>query len=532
MTTPNESNEQDPVTEQVIIESSDNENDKKGAVPGWLISIGTHAVAVALMAAVVYGSAKQETIEYPPSRIPTFPDAPKDPITDKKITPTPQDIQLNIPETEVTQQITQLVETNEISQMEVDHPEAGNPGRENAVSDIETGSTAMFMAIGANSGGSGMFSNRKGGNRKRIAGQHGGGEIRIPSIESALRWFKRHQSPNGMWDVDQYQNNCTDGTPKCEPGANQAGDADVACTSYALMCFLGAGYDHTTPSRYRDTVAKSLDWLLAQQKADGLFGERNYEHAVATMALAEALGVSNDQRLRVPAQKAVDVVISRQAKDPNAKDKAYAGLAWDYAAPNAARNDTSVSGWSMMALKSALGAGLQVGSSMEGAKTWVERAWKAANPNWQNLDPYQGTSVFPYTYDANTDKADKDHLSCVGALCAIYLGHHKGDVMLETMANTIMKNDFPNAWPTNTYFLYYNTLAVFQMGDERWEKWNKPVAKLLADAQRSDDSCFHGSWDYAGTKFHGHETGRLLSTAYACLSQEVIWRYEQLGSKK
>jgi hypothetical protein len=99
------------------------------------------------------------------------------------------------------------------------------------------------------------------------------------------------------------------------------------------------------------------------------------------------------------------------------------------------------------------------------------------------------------------------------------------------MANSIMKNNYPTTYPTNTYILYYNTLAIFQIGGERWDKWNKPVATLLSNSQRTDDSCFNGSWDYAGTEFHGSDTGRLLSTAYACLSQEVIWRYEQIGNK-
>jgi hypothetical protein len=526
------SQEQDPVIEPVIVESSDNENDRKGIVPAWLFSLGTHGLAVAIMAAVVFGSAPEE-IELPPHRPIDLPSVVKEQPPEVKHDITPTELQITVDESIKDPQPVTPIEVASIEEQSNEEANAdGNPGEVEAVSTIKTGSTGAFLSIGAAGQSANMFSSRKGPGRKRILMQIGcaTGAPRTSSIEAALRWFKRHQSPNGMWDVDQYQNNCIEGA-KCEPGVNQAGDADIACTAYAVMCFLGAGYDHMTPTKHRPVVAKAIEWLLSQQKADGLFGERNYEHAVATMALAEALGMSNDQKLRTPTQRAVDVVIARQAQDPHAKDKAYAGLAWDYVAPNAARNDTSVSGWSMMALKSALGAGLQVGNSMHGAKIWLERAWKAANPDWQKLDPYQDTSVFPYTFDATSDKVDKEHLSCVGALCAIYLGHHKGDVMLETMANHIMKHDYPTAWPTNTYFLYYNTLAVFQMGDERWKKWDAPVTKLLSDAQRSDDSCFNGSWDYVGTKFHGHDTGRLLSTAYACLSQEVIWRYVRLEKK-
>lgn len=531
MPTPNQSDEQDPVAEQVIIESSDNENDRKGIVPAWLLSVGAHAVAVVVMTAVVFGSS-QEEIELPPIRVEPPPAVVKTP---------PPETPTAIETTAINIQVTEPVhEPQPLSQIEITDIDPsteeanadGSPGSELAVADTMMADTGAFMAIGAGNKGAGMFSRRQGPGRTR-AGSEGSGipHVRQSSINAALRWFRRHQSANGMWDVDAYHLNCIGDGAKCEPGVNQSGDADVACTAYAIMCFLGAGHDHITPNTYRPTVAKAVEWLLSQQKADGLFGERNYEHAVATMALAEVYGMTQDARLRTPTQRAVDLVVARQALDPMAKDKAYAGLGWDYVAPNAARNDTSVTGWNVMALKSALGAGLSVGSSMQGAKQWLERSWKAANPDWQKLDPYQGISVFPYTFDATSDKVDKSHLSCVGALCAVYLGHHKGDVMLETMANYITKHDYPTTWPTNTYFLYYNTLAIFQMGDDRWKQWGDPVAKLLADAQRTDDSCFNGSWDYVGTKFHGHDTGRLLSTAYACLSQEVIWRYVRVEKK-
>ena len=538
MTAPlNRPADQDPIIiETEVIESSTNEKDAKGVVPAWLISIGTHTAMVAAMAALIYTVAPEE-VELPPMRVPNQTETKPEPEKTTKFTNEKVDVHIDLKEQADTTQPVTLVEVNDVdTSAEADLPDKGSPGDTQAVADVQTGSTGVFMSLGAGSQSVGMFSKRKGSGRRHTSAKYSTARDRTNSTEAALRWFKRHQSPNGMWDVDNYQANCLDGMPKCEPGVNQAGNADIACTAYALMCFLGAGYDHQTPSKYRPTVTKAIEWLLAQQSAEGLFGERNYEHAVATMALAEALGTTNDEHLKGPAQKAVNIILSRQAKDPKANDPAYAGLGWDYVEGNAARNDTSVTGWNLMALKSSLGAGLQVGSGMAGANVWLERAWKASNPEWKNLDPYKSESFFPYTYDANSDQAGSNdagagHLFSVGALCAVYLGHHKGDVMLETMANSIMKHNYPTTYPTNTYFLYYNTLAIFQIGGDRWDKWNEPVSTLLSKAQRTDDSCFNGSWDYAGTQFHGSDTGRLLSTAYACLSQEVIWRYEQIGHK-
>jgi hypothetical protein len=533
-TPPSTPSHSEPLEEVVIdVPADDGQEQRKTIIPGWMISAGVHGLAITIMALAVTTTMDEPEVELAPIRIAVLPTTPpKTP--DRPIDHQPSEIPITITETaEVSQPVSPLPEVEPLTQVEAEEPLEGSEGDPSAVSTVELKSTAAFIVTGAGSNAASLFGNRTPGGKRRAIGKHGDGG-RVESVESALRWFRRHQSPNGMWDVDQYQANCDDANPKCEPGKNQTGDADVACTGYALMCFLGAGYDNLTPNRYRPTVVKGLDWLLAQQKADGLIGERNYEHAVATMALAEAYGLSRDERLRGPAQKAVDLMLARQAKDPDAKDKAYAGLGWDYVEGNAARNDSSVTGWNLMALKSALGAGLDVRSGLEGGKVWLERTWKARNPEWRKLDPYTGESFFPYTFDAITDKVGGNssgdgHLSCVGAVCAVFLGHHAGDPMLETMSNYIMNHDFPQTYPTNTYFLYYNTMAIFQVGGPRWDKWNLHVAKLLASAQRNDDSCFNGSWDFAGTAFHGHDTGRLLSTAYACLSQEVIWRYQQVG---
>ena len=67
-------------------------------------------------------------------------------------------------------------------------------------------------------------------------GAYGGSRASESAVDAALRWFKRHQSPNGMWDVDGYPVNCTLAGAKCEPGTDHTGaDGDAAMTGYAVF---------------------------------------------------------------------------------------------------------------------------------------------------------------------------------------------------------------------------------------------------------------------------------------------------------
>jgi len=228
-------------------------------------------------------------------------------------------------------------------------------------------------------------------------------------VDSALRWFKKHQSANGMWDAVSYYRNCTQ-DPKCEPGAEAHGgpaNYDVAMTAYALLCFLGDGYDQVTPNRYRSVVRSGVNYLLSVQQADGYLGERNYEHAVATAALCEAYMMGDDQSLQDPALRAVQQILAHENRDGASADgegsssTASTGMGWDYATPGQ-RNDSSVSGWNVMALKDSLAAGLVGAEVLAGPKHWLETVWKKQNPDWAHLDPYTGETRFPYTYQTDS----------------------------------------------------------------------------------------------------------------------------------
>jgi hypothetical protein len=524
-------------------QEEDDGQHKYAGVISWVVSGALHATMIMLMG-TIYFLAKEPEQEVPPVRVQSIPPPPEKkeekPKLERELLEPKVELDIAV-QSDNPNPITQIEPVEDVTTREEETDSNVAKGREEAVADSEMGGQGAFMAIGAGGGSAGMFGSRSGGGKRRAVGRGGGSKGSESAVDAALRWFKKHQSPNGMWDAEKYFQNCTE-DPKCEPGAYEghaAEEVNVAMTGYALLAFLGAGYDHKTANKFKPTVKKGIDYLLSVQKPDGLLGARNYEHPVAAMALAEAYAMTSDKDLRDPTQKSMDIIVSRQNKD----DGGGYGLGWDYVKPSK-RNDASVTGWNVMALKSAYAGGLSIGNSMEGAKQWLEQAWKANNdgkegrPDWQKLDIYKDESLFSYcwfsggkSYD-DGGKYGHQNMAPVGMVCAVFLGHRAGDPMLETLANFVMNKQTPKAYPTNTYYMYYNTLGVFQVGGEKWKVWNSSVRDMLVNAQRKGDGCFDGSWDWEGTTFHGYKIGRVLSTAYNTLCLEVYYRYAQVNQKK
>ena len=98
-------------------------------------------------------------------------------------------------------------------------------------------------------------------------------------------------------------------------------------------------------------------------------------------------------------------------------------------------------------------------------------------------------------------------LSLVGA------GNEAGDFLLTQL---------PGKGPSNFYYWYYGTLAMFQLQGDRWTKWNEAVTGALTRSQRGEGDA-GGSWD--PDPLWGGYGGRVFSTALGTLCLEVYYRY-------
>jgi hypothetical protein len=279
-------------------------------------------------------------------------------------------------------------------------------------------------------------------------------------------------------------------------------------------------------------VRNGLHWLTQHQNADGVVGpqvrEMMYNHSIAALALSEAYGITNAVAYRAPAQKAINFIMAAQ--------NAYLG--WRYS-PRCNENDTSVTGWCVMALKSAQISGLEVGqSSFEGAKVWLDRV---TDSNGQvGYDRLGSGEVF---MPGKNDKwQHHQSMTAVGLLCRIFIDKKKGDPRMGKAA-AILTQDLPkwdpnNAHPTvDYYYWYYSTLALFQFdgpSGPSWRKWNTCMAEALCKNQHvRKDGCLDGSWDADVDRWTKCGGGRVCGTAMNILTLEVYYRYASVfGSEK
>ena len=169
----------------------------------------------------------------------------------------------------------------------------------------------------------------------------------------------------------------------------------------ALLCFLRHGHDHLSANSYQTVVKRALTFLLSSQTPLGYFGERNYEHAMATAALVVAFGMTKDAALQAPAQRAIDEILAHQNihrlsyvdSDGRQNDAPDSRAGWDYA-DHSQRDDSSVSFWNIVALERGAAAGLQVGRGLAGAKAWLEATWQRQNPGCKAITAAD-ESLFP-----------------------------------------------------------------------------------------------------------------------------------------
>jgi len=375
----------------------------------------------------------------------------------------------------------------------------------------------------------GLYDKRTQQNRQEWIANYGGSAVSEKAVTDGLWWLARHQAGDGSWS-----NRCLGPGPEsqCDPDdlCTGTGEAyEMALGGLALLAFQAGGHYYCNDTRYSPVVHRGLEWMVENQRPDGaLVGSKSgkgfsgktgyhrqymYEHGIAAFALtdacaaAAALGATDTEqyrRYRAAAEKAVDFIEKNQHTDGG----------WRYTNKLTARSDTSVTGWQVLALKSAKEAGIAVSSKCVDG---VRRFFLSRETGEDGRTGYDGRH--PNT-EATTG---------VGMLAKQFL-LSEPDAPLVGDAAEFLAGYAESKWAAdlpqnaqNDYYLWYNcTLGMFQVGGELWDRWNTVVRDKLTGLQRHG-GCEDGSWnpDSRWSK----TGGRVYSTALAVLTLEVYYRY-------
>jgi hypothetical protein len=78
----------------------------------------------------------------------------------------------------------------------------------------------------------------------------------------------------------------------------------------------------------------------------------------------------------------------------------------------------------------------------------------------------------------------------------------------------------------NVYYWYYATLAMHNFADADFDVWNRTMRRVLIESQDKQQDCAMGSWDpeKPTADIWGPQGGRLMMTAFNCLTLEVSYR--------
>jgi hypothetical protein len=363
----------------------------------------------------------------------------------------------------------------------------------------------------------GAFQGRSGATRERMLTEGGGNRLSEAAVARSLQWLAMHQSQEGRWGLHDF-NRCAREKPypagamkTCNCDGASTRRNDIAATGFALLPFLASGITHKNANSksvqvdYTKTVEAGLFWLMKKQAADGSFSGEMYSHGIASIAICEAYGLSNDPRLKLSAQKAVNFIVSAQDN---------AGGGWRYAPKTP--GDTSVTGWQLMALKSAQMAGLNVPRQ---TLTLCERF----------LDSVEDSNKGRYKYTA--DSGPTPVMSSVALLCRQYLGVNPRNPGLIKGCEYLVQSAMPGT-SNNIYYEYYATQVLHHMGGDTWKIWNegkdgKPGIRdyLIHRQEQNKGNRQHIEGSFPVTDVYGGEGGRVMITALSVLCLEVYYRH-------
>jgi hypothetical protein len=312
--------------------------------------------------------------------------------------------------------------------------------------------------------------------RSEIINELGGSAATEAAVVKALDWFTLTQQKDGRWSETQ---------------------SDVAHTGLVILCYFSYGVKPNDETKHGQALANGLDWLVKQVPETGNMrdGGRMYGQAIGTLALGEAAGITHLEKYYQPLERAVAFLCSAQ----NPKSGG-----WRYQPHPSLEHagDLSVTGWVIMALRSAEMAGARVPA-------------KNLGPARKFLDSVSaGQHKGFYGYK---DSVPKPSMTSVGMYCQQLYGS-KPDEKRQIDSAKFLATRLPATAQKDYYYWYYGCLSMFLHGGKPWQEWNAKMKPIFLKKQQSN-----GTWKPEGRR--AKKEGTTITTAWATLSLTVYYRY-------
>lgn len=279
-------------------------------------------------------------------------------------------------------------------------------------------------------------------------------EVKMPenvkkATARALTWLATKQNTDGSFSDSRYPHN-------------------PAITSFALLAFLSQGH-LPNQGTYGKNISKASRYLISCARQDGYMvgtrGGNMYAHGMATLAMAEMWGLTNDKEIKLVLTKAVDLIVKAQAREGG----------WRYS-PRPSGSDISVTIMQVMALRAAKNAGVHFKDEV------IE---KAIGYIWRCYD--ERTGGFSYMPGTGAGMS-----RTAAGVCVLYLtgeAQTKDNEKIQKLDRSVryLKDRFDtheHYW----YGHYYAAHAMHQVGGEDWKNWYDQMARTWLPLQRADGS--------------------------------------------
>jgi hypothetical protein len=466
--------------------------------PAWAVSMLLHIVVLLSMALIVQEPPKEEKPRTITSSAPEvqeeFEEFEEELPEDQPETPQDVSNEVVLPDATVVEDVQVVTDAADV--------DAAAVSVEFTDFSTETApSSDLLSAVGAVGGQSGGLGGRSGAQRQKLVQSGGGSAASEAAVEAGIKWIVQHQMPDGSWNFDHAK------SPSCNGNCSHPGKYKdrAGATAMALLPMLGRGYTHKE-GPYKKQFEAGVSFLAAQAASqNGAIFEKGggshplYVQGLGGIVLTETYAMTQDKRLAMPAQAALNFIMA--AQDP-------VGGGWRYQPKQP--GDTSAVGWQLMALKSGHMAFLQV------SPLTIRKAVEFLNGVQQDDGAAYGYA----------DPGNGPGTSAVGLLCRMYLGWKKDNPALQRGVARLAKIG-PNA---DLYYDYYATQILHHMEGEQWVAWNTKMRDMLVKSQ-SKKGHEAGSWFEGFERGHGPEYGgRLYCTSLATMILEVYYRHLPLYS--